>query len=46
VVNQGAVAGAMVEGKRLVMMIPGDGIGLKCVAAAQRIIEATGVPLA
>lgn len=45
-VDQGAVAGAMVERKRLVTVIPGDGIGPECVAAAQRIIEATGAPLA
>jgi isocitrate dehydrogenase len=32
--------------KQLVTVIPGDGIGPECVAAAVRIIEATGAPLA
>jgi isocitrate dehydrogenase len=31
--------------KQLVTVIPGDGIGPECVAAAVRIIEATGAPL-
>lgn len=34
------------EGKKLVTVIPGDGIGPEVVQAAQRIIEATGVPIA
>jgi isocitrate dehydrogenase len=34
------------EGKKLVTIIPGDGVGPECVAAAQRIIEATGAPIA
>jgi isocitrate dehydrogenase len=34
------------EGKKLVTVIPGDGIGPEVVRAAQRIIEATGVPIA
>lgn len=33
-------------GKKLVTVIPGDGIGPECVTAAQRIIEATGAPIA
>ncbi len=34
------------EGKKLVTVIPGDGIGPEVVNSAIRIIEATGVPLA
>jgi len=34
------------EGKKLVTIIPGDGIGPEVVKSAQRIIEATGVPIA
>ena len=34
------------DGKTLVTVIPGDGIGPEVVAATQRIIEATGAPLA
>ncbi|MBA2676805.1 MAG: isocitrate dehydrogenase, partial [Ktedonobacteraceae bacterium] len=34
------------EGKKLVTVIPGDGIGPEVVHSAQRIIEATGVPIA
>jgi isocitrate dehydrogenase len=33
-------------GKKLVTVIPGDGIGPEVVESAQRIIEATGVPIA
>lgn len=33
------------EGKKLVTLIPGDGIGPECVEATRRIIEATGVPI-
>src|SRR5215470_11954904 len=32
-------------GKKLVTLIPGDGIGPECVNATRRIIEATGVPI-
>ncbi len=32
--------------KKLVTLIPGDGVGPECVRAAQRIIEATGAPVA
>jgi len=32
-------------GKKLVTLIPGDGIGPECVEAARRIIEATGAPI-
>jgi isocitrate dehydrogenase len=32
-------------GKKLVTVIPGDGIGPECVNAALRIIEATGAPI-
>lgn len=31
-----------IDGKRLVTLIPGDGIGPECVRATQRIIEASG----
>lgn len=34
------------EGKKLITVIPGDGIGPEVVASTQRIIEATGAPLA
>jgi isocitrate dehydrogenase len=34
------------DGKKLVTVIPGDGIGPEVVRSAQRIIEATGVPIA
>ncbi len=34
------------DGKKLVTVIPGDGIGPECVHAALRIIEATGAPVA
>jgi isocitrate dehydrogenase len=34
------------DGKKLVTVIPGDGIGPECVNAALRIIEATGAPIA
>jgi isocitrate dehydrogenase len=34
------------EGKKLVTLIPGDGVGPECVEAAKRIIEATGVKIA
>jgi isocitrate dehydrogenase len=34
------------EGKKLVTVIPGDGIGPEVVRSAQRIIEATGAPIA
>ncbi len=34
------------DGKKLVTVIPGDGIGPEVVLAAQRIIEATNVPIA
>jgi isocitrate dehydrogenase len=33
------------EGKKLVTVIPGDGIGPEVVQSAQQIIEATGVPI-
>lgn len=32
--------------KKLVTLIPGDGVGPECVRAAQRLIEATGAPIA
>ncbi len=34
------------DGKKLVTVIPGDGIGPECVDATKRIIEATGAPIA
>ncbi len=34
------------DGKKLVTLIPGDGIGPEVVGAARRIIEATGAPVA
>jgi isocitrate dehydrogenase len=34
------------EGKKLVTLIPGDGVGPECVEASKRIIEATGVKIA
>lgn len=34
------------EGKKLVTLIPGDGVGSECVDSAKKIIEATGVPIA
>src|ERR1700738_2236554 len=34
------------SGKKLVTVIPGDGIGPEVVRSAQRIIEATGAPIA
>jgi len=34
------------DGKKLVTLIPGDGIGPEVVESAQRIIEATGAPIA
>ncbi len=34
------------DGKILVTLIPGDGIGPECVNATRKIIEATGAPLA
>ncbi|HMP04045.1 MAG TPA: NADP-dependent isocitrate dehydrogenase [Gemmatales bacterium] len=34
------------DGKKLVTLIPGDGVGPECVEATQRIIEATGVKIA
>jgi isocitrate dehydrogenase len=34
------------SGARAVTVIPGDGIGPECVTAAQRLIEAAGVPIA
>ena len=33
------------EGKKLVTLIPGDGIGPEVVESARRIVEATGVPI-
>lgn len=33
------------EGKKLVTLIPGDGIGIEVSEATRRIIEATGVPI-
>jgi isocitrate dehydrogenase len=33
------------SGKKLVTMIPGDGIGPECMNSARKIIEATGVPI-
>ncbi len=39
--------GAMTpDGKRLVTLIPGDGVGPEVVDAARRIVEATGAPVA
>src|SRR5271165_2234953 len=35
----------MTEGKKLVTVIPGDGVGPECVRAAQQIIEAAGARL-
>ncbi|OYT73537.1 MAG: isocitrate dehydrogenase [Chloracidobacterium sp. CP2_5A] len=34
------------DGKKLVTLIPGDGIGPECITATQRIIEATGAAVA
>ncbi len=34
------------DGKKLVTLIPGDGVGPECVEATRRIIEATGVQIA
>ena len=34
------------DNKRLVTLIPGDGVGPECVRAAQRIIEASGAAVA
>ena len=34
------------DGKKLVTVIPGDGIGPECVESAVRIVEATGAPIA
>jgi isocitrate dehydrogenase len=34
------------DGKKLVTLIPGDGIGPECVEAARRIVEATGAKVA
>ncbi len=34
------------QGRKLVTLIPGDGVGPECVAATQRIIAATGAPIA
>lgn len=34
------------DGKKLVTLIPGDGVGPECVEATRRIIEATGVKIA
>lgn len=34
------------DGKKLVTLIPGDGVGPECVEATKRIIEATGVKIA
>lgn len=34
------------DGKKLVTLIPGDGVGPECVESAKRIVEATGVPIA
>ena len=34
------------SGNKLVTLIPGDGIGPECVAAARKIIDATGVKIA
>ena len=33
------------EGKKLITLIPGDGIGPECVEAAKKIIDATGVQI-
>lgn len=33
------------SGRKLVTVIPGDGVGPECVAAARRIVDATGVPI-
>ena len=33
------------QGKKLVTLIPGDGIGPEVVSSAQRIVEATGAPI-
>src|SRR5947209_8531691 len=34
------------DGKKLVTLIPGDGIGPECVEASRRIVEATGAKVA
>ncbi|HCN06236.1 MAG TPA: isocitrate dehydrogenase, partial [Bacteroidetes bacterium] len=34
------------DGKKLVTVIPGDGVGPECVDSAIKIIEATGAPIA
>ena len=34
------------DGKKLVTLIPGDGIGAECVESARRIIEASGAKVA
>ncbi|MBX9628816.1 MAG: NADP-dependent isocitrate dehydrogenase [Gemmataceae bacterium] len=34
------------DGKKLVTLIPGDGIGPECVESARRIVDATGVKIA
>lgn len=33
------------SGKKLVTLLPGDGVGPECVASARRIIEAAGAPI-
>lgn len=33
------------QAKKLITVIPGDGIGPECINAARRVVEATGVPL-
>lgn len=38
-------ASARADGTRTVAVIPGDGIGPEVIAVAQRVMEATGVPL-
>jgi len=40
------VSGSEGAGKTLVTLIPGDGIGPECVAAARTIVEASGAPIA
>ena len=39
------MATASSPGKKLVTLIPGDGIGPECVESARRIIDAAGVPI-
>ncbi len=40
-----AHAGSSSAAKKIVTVIPGDGVGPECVTAARRLIEATGAPI-